>query len=345
MEKFRNIAYVFVAVIGAGLSAYVFVKYLFVYLLPFALALGVAVMVNPIAELLHRKIKLPKRVLRVVFAILITLGSLTLICLGIWRLSLEIWHFFDKADAEEALGQLISGQILGGGLLGNVFGDLTDEITSAIYSFVISLLSSFARGISSIISAVPRAFLFVIVSIISSAYFAWDLDKIKDMIKGRLNEGQIAFLRRIREGPLSVVFKYVGAYFLLMCITFVVMLVGLSVLNVKYNLLLAFIIAIVDILPILGVGTILLPYSVYAFASDNTYLAIGLIILFGAYTLLRQVLEPKIVGKHLGLHPLLTLSMLYVFYSLFGFVGLLLVPVVVCVIDVFLKKKNTAKVD
>ena len=114
--------------------------------------------------------------------------------------------------------------------------------------------------------------------------------------------------------------------------------------NVKYNLLLSVIIAIVDILPILGVGTILLPFSFYAFTTSNTYLAVGLIILFGVYTLLRQVLEPKIVGKHLGIHPLLTLSLIYISYSLFGFMGLFLVPIVVCIIDVFLKKKDTAKI-
>lgn len=344
MGKIKNIAYFFVAAIGAGLSIYVFVKYIFVYLLPFVIALGIAMLVTPLCELLHGKTRIPKRILRVIFAILITLGSVALICLGVWRLSLEVWHFLDKANAEESLMQLISGELFNGGFLGNLFGGMTDKIVSAIYSFAISMLGSLAGIVSNIISAVPRAFLFVIVTVISSAYFAWDFDKLKDIVKSRLNDKQIELLRRIRRGSFSVIVKYIGAYFLLMCITFVIMLVGLSVLNVKYNLLLSVIIAIVDILPILGVGTILLPYSFYAFATGNTYLAVGLIILFGAYTLLRQVLEPKIVGKHLGIHPLFTLSLIYISYSLFGFMGLLIVPIVVCVIDVFLKKKDTSEV-
>ncbi len=344
MEKIKKTAYFFVAAIGAGLSIYVFVKYIFVHVLPFLIALGIAMLVTPLAELLHRKTKIPKRILRVTFAILITLGAIALVCIGVWRLSLEVWHFLDKANAEESLMQLINGELLSGGLLGDLFGGLTDEIVSAIYSFAISLLGSLARVVSEIISAVPRAFLFVIVTVISSAYFAWDLDKLKSIVKDRLSDKQISFLRRVRRGTLSVVAKYIGAYFLLMCITFVVMLIGLTVLNVKYNLLLSVIIAVVDILPILGVGTILLPYSLYAFATHNTYLAVGLIILFGAYTLIRQVLEPKIVGKHLGIHPLLTLSLIYISYSLFGFLGLILVPIIVCIIDIFLKKKDTADV-
>ena len=344
MEKIKNIAYVFIAVLGAGLSIYVFVRYLLVYILPFLIALGFAVLVSKIAEPISKKVRIPERIIRVLLTVLITIGALGLVCLGVWRLSLEVWHFFDNANAEEGLMQIINGNMLSGGFLGNLFGELTDEITSAIYSFAISLLGKLAGVISGIISAIPRALLFIIVTIISTVYFAWDLDKIKSIVKGRLKSGQIEFLQRIRRGALSVVIKYIGAYFLLMCITFVVLLVGLSLLNVKYNLLLALIIALVDILPILGVGTILLPYALYAFATDNTYLAVGLIILFLVYTLIRQVSEPKIVGKHLGIHPLLTLSLIYISYSLFGFLGLVLVPIIVCVIDVFSKKNDTAEV-
>ena len=344
MEQIKKIAYVFAAVIGAGLSIYVFVKYIFAYVLPFLIALGIAILITPLCEKLHGKTRIPQRILRVIFTILITLGSITLICLGIWRLSLEIWHFLDKTDAEQSLMGLISGEMLSSGFLGNLFGSMTDKIASAIYSFAISMLGSLASVVSGIISAVPRAFLFVIVTVISSVYFAWDLDNLKGIVKKSLNDKQIEFLGRVRRGTVSVAVKYIGAYFLLMCITFIVMFLGLSILNVKYNLLLSVIIAIVDILPILGVGTILLPFSFYAFTASNTYLAVGLIILFGVYTLLRQVLEPKIVGKHLGIHPLLTLSLIYISYSLFGFMGLFLVPIVVCIIDVFLKKKDTADV-
>ena len=344
MKKIKNLAYVFVAAIGAGLSIYVFVKYLFVYILPFAIALGISISVNPLAELLNRKIHLPKRITRVLLTILITVGTLTLVCLGVWRLSLEVWHFLDKASEEQSLTHFIRGEIISGGFLGNLFGELTDEIVSAIYSLAISLLGSLASVISDIISAVPRAFLFVVVTVISSAYFAWDLDTLKILLRDKLSASQIGFLRRVRSGTLSVALRYAGAYFLLMCITFLIMLLGLSILNVKYNLLLSLIIALVDILPILGVGTILLPYSLYAFASDNTGLAVGLIVLFGLYTFLRQLLEPKIVGKHLGLPPIFTLFLIYVSYSLFGFLGLILVPIIICVIDIASKEKNASDV-
>ena len=130
-----------------------------------------------------------------------------------------------------------------------------------------------------------------------------------------------------------------------MLITFAVMLVGLVILRQPYALLLALIIAVLDLLPVIGVGTVLVPWSVYELVLGDTGVGIGLLILFAVHTFIRQFAEPKIVGKNLGVHPIVTLSLLYVGYSLFGFVGLLLVPIATVLIEVTVGKKDSAKVN
>ena len=134
-------------------------------------------------------------------------------------------------------------------------------------------------------------------------------------------------LVRWKDGFFSVFLKYMRSYLLLLVITFAEMAVGLFLIRAPYPLVMALIIAALDLLPVIGVGVVLIPWGVWSFAVGKTPFGIGLLVLFAFHTVFRQIIEPKIVGKNLGVHPLLTLLFIYVGYSVFGIAGLLLVPV------------------
>jgi predicted PurR-regulated permease PerM len=116
-------------------------------------------------------------------------------------------------------------------------------------------------------------------------------------------------------------------------------------LGVEGSATLAFFVAILDILPVIGVGTVLIPWSIIAFLMSDTSLGIGLIVLFLVNAVIRQLIEPKILGKSLDLHPLLTLMLIYVGFSLFGIWGLILLPLLAVSILFGLKNKGSAKID
>ena len=151
-------------------------------------------------------------------------------------------------------------------------------------------------------------------------------------------------LIRVKDGFLSTLIKYLRSYLLLLFITFIEMLIGLFLLRAPYPLVMAIVIALLDLLPVIGVGFVLIPWSVWSFVIGRTPFGVGLLVLFAFHTILRQVIEPKIVGKNLGMHPLLTLIFIYVGYSVFGFVGIILVPVFTVLINITLGKNDTAKV-
>ena len=102
---------------------------------------------------------------------------------------------------------------------------------------------------------------------------------------------------------------------------------GFSILGVEYSLLLAVITAIIDVLPILGTGTVLIPWGIISLFQGNFVLGIGILVLYGVITLVRQIIEPKIVGDYIGLYPLVSLICMYVGLRLFGIVGLFLLPI------------------
>ena len=99
-----------------------------------------------------------------------------------------------------------------------------------------------------------------------------------------------------------------------------------------------------DILPIIGVGTVIIPWAVIELAFGNANFAIGLLLLFVFNAVIRQLAEPKIIGKNLDLHPIATLILLYVGYSLFGLVGLVILPVIAVSIGVALKGNHSTEI-
>ena len=129
-----------------------------------------------------------------------------------------------------------------------------------------------------------------------------------------------------------------------MLITFIIMLFGFLVLGVKYAVLFAFIVALLDALPLIGVGTVLVPWSIYQIIFGNVRLGIALIILFVIHQIIRQFTEPKIVGKNLGIHPVLSLILLYSGYVLFGILGLVLIPLLSVILNTLFDKNDAPEV-
>ena len=116
-----------------------------------------------------------------------------------------------------------------------------------------------------------------------------------------------------------------------MLLTFVEVFVGLLTIGTRYAFLLAAVVAIVDILPVFGAGTVLIPWAVVSLLMKDYQTGMGLLALYGVITIVRQVAEPRIVGESLGIHPLATLVAMFTGLSLFGLTGMLLGPFVVMI--------------
>jgi predicted PurR-regulated permease PerM len=131
------------------------------------------------------------------------------------------------------------------------------------------------------------------------------------------------------------------AYGLIMFITFCENFLGLTILNLigvmknSYVFVIAICIAVFDILPVAGSGGILIPWSLIALVSGNVGQCVGLLILYAVITVIRQYIEPKIVGDSLGVNPLVTLAGLYFGLKLFGFMGMFIVPICVMTLKAF----------
>ena len=206
-------------------------------------------------------------------------------------------------------------------------------------------MRSLGNFLTATVGKLPGAVISVLITVIASVYFALDLERINSFFRKILPKKLCSVLVKLKNGVSCVGIRYIRAYLLLMLITFFIMLLGLYLLGVSYPILPAFIISLLDMLPIIGVGTVLIPWSVLSFVSGDVSLGIGLLVLYAVCEIIRNIAEPKIVGKHLGVHPLLTLVLLYAGYTLLGFIGLLTVPIFAIIISVLFENNGSAKVD
>ena len=117
------------------------------------------------------------------------------------------------------------------------------------------------------------------------------------------------------------------------------------ILQIRDAIIVAMIVAALDLLPVIGVGVVLLPWSIFAFAVGDSGTGIGLIVIFLVYTVVREILEPRILGKSLNVHPIITLISLYVGYAVFGVAGLVLFPLLAMAICPLFNKDKSAEID
>ena len=344
-ERVEYLAYLVIALAGAVALGVIFLRYVLVAVLPFLLAWLAAFAARSPANRLARKTRIPMRVWRLVISAVVTLGAIGVGIVALRLLLLELWNLLSGLGENDRIGALVgalSDRLFG--LLGSLelSPEIEESITEALSGMVGSLLSSVGSALTGVAAQIPGILLFIVITVIAAVYFALDLERINAAVKRIMPSNAFDFLVRLKNGALSLVAKYLRSYFLIMLITFSVMLVGFVILEVRYALLFAVVIAILDLLPVIGVGTALVPASVFCFATGDGRLGVGLLVLFAVSAVIRQLAEPRILGKHLGVHPLLTLAAMYIGYSFFGIFGIFMLPVIVVVLGIY--KNDTSEV-
>lgn len=180
---------------------------------------------------------------------------------------------------------------------------------------------------AALIAMLPRVLLFAVIFIMAAFYTCADFDRINSLLISYIPPKARELLRRIKGQAASAVLSYVRAYLTLMLYTFAELLCGFLALGIDYALTLAVLIAVLDALPVIGAGAILLPWAAVLLIRGNYYVGFGLLIIYAVVTLARRIIEPRVVGNSIGLHPLVTLVSMYAGYKAMGLGGMFLFPI------------------
>lgn len=214
--------------------------------------------------------------------------------------------------------------------------DLTTQITNGLSgTFSLSWITTPLTGVISTARQIPSILIAIVITIVCSCFMTSDYDKIIHFIKYQFPENKRADIARGKALLKSSLWKMTKAYAAIMGITFCEVFLGFTVLSLlgiyqsRYIFILSIVTAIIDIIPVLGTGTILLPWIAYSLITGNFSMAIGLGIMYGTITVLRQIIEPKFVADQLGLPPFLTISAMYIGLKVIGVFGVFILPITI----------------
>lgn len=312
-------------------------------MLPFALAALLAALIDPVVNFLQERGRL-SRTVAVLAAILVVLGltSIALFFL-ISNLILELEVLVASLPAQaRALGpvlQSLLARVQAFYFSGNLPPDIWNSIQNLLNTGIASLrglLTFIVQWLIAFLSSLPELFILVIITLVATFFFSRDKEVILTTLRRSLPRIWAERVERTGAFLGKAIIGVLRAETVLISLQITQTVIGLLILQVDYALTLAFLIGLADILPIVGPGTIYIPWVIWEFIRGRYGLGIALLVLYSFIILLRQLLQPKLVAINLGLHPLTTLIALYAGLKLLGIAGLIVGPLTVVVIKAFL---------
>lgn len=311
-------------------SAFGYALWLFA---PFIVSYIVSLIVNPMVHGIEKRFHLPRSVCAIL-VIVLTVGVLGGIVTGV------IWKIVDELrNVYEDLPLIYESIRVTWIKISDFFSDfvamLPDNLQKVFDDAANQTMEWFAdiatnaeimRSAGNIAKKLPSIFVVVIVFILSLFFMITDAKKVSLAVKRPFSDEFIQKMLEFKADLKKYVGGYVKAQLTIMCISFTILLIGLSILKVDYALVIALAVAILDALPFFGSGAVLWPWSFISFIMGDILMGVGLIIIYLAVILMRQFVEPKIVSKNIGIHPLMTLMSMYVGFRIFSIGGMILGP-------------------
>lgn len=363
IEKRRNfIINTFYTLIIVGLFC-LFVKYAFWLLAPFIFALLLAMLLQGPVDFVAGKTKARKGLVSTALVLLAVFGVGTVVGLVLTRIFTELKGFFQFLVMKMENASAFIAQVrdwlydllhfLPQGLTDSVVQSAEGFLTKLLGSgavaeaagvhaaggFDLSLLSSPLGAIWGTAKQIPLFAVSVLVAIVSACFMTADYQTIRTFTLAQAGK-KAPTLVRTKRLIFQTVGKMAKAYGLILFVTFVELMIGLTILKAVglfaggYIFAIALVTALIDIVPVLGTGTVLIPWALWLLLTGKLGLGVGLIVIYAVITVIRQIIEPKLVASQLGLPAFVTLMAMYIGTQLFGVLGLFLLPLTIMILKV-----------
>ena len=215
--------------------------------------------------------------------------------------------------------------------------NILENSTTEYLNMITGYFKEFLTKILNYITSIPNMFINIIITILATYFITSDKFYILDRMEHHLSKRMMGKIIKHMKEITTSLGGYLKAEITLSVITFMVVLTGLNIfylidMDVEYPVLMAILIGFVDALPILGAGTIMVPWTLILLLNSKSSLAVSIIGLYLLTIVIKQFLEPKLVSKNIGIHPIFTLISMYTGFKIIGVIGLLLGPIILIIL-------------
>lgn len=334
-ENNKRILKLLIRILLVLVVLYLVVTKMLLFFAPFLIAWLIASMIKKPVSWLQKKIRLSQGIATAISLFVFVILAGGLIGFVFYRLFMEVYDLASSNLYFQNLFKRIQELIdLGGTWYAGLPTEVVSSIESSLENIIVkvgntvtNLINNLSKAMIAVLTSLPQAILYIVITLVGAFFLCRDWSKITSFLYAQMPNKWYSRMRDIKNDLLSALVGYLKALLVLVVISFIVVLAGYTILGVKYSLFLAICTAISDFLPVLGPGTIIIPGAIIHLINGNYYMAAGFIILYILVTIIRQFLEPRIVGGNIGLHPLVTLLSMYLGFRLLGVIGLILGPI------------------
>ncbi len=322
-------------------AMYLVIQFVLPVIWPFLLAFFIAHYLHKCVRFMHRKLHFNNR-----FATAVVIGGVLIIVVSLMvvlfvNLGEQVRNLIDNFDIylvqvsegfEEVCNRV--GDTLGVDTEG-FYDTIQDGMRQVAVQVSDAFMDNFMINTKEIAQGAMNFIILLVLLFTAIIYMTKDMEEIRRYLNRCYFARELAFIKNLVR---TVFFAYIKTQFILICVISVICVGGLLILKNPYGLGLGILIGVADALPLFGVGAVLLPWTLFKLAMGDYFYAAMLFTMFLLSYMAREYLEPKIMGNTIGLHPVVTLIAVYVGYTLFGFLGMIIGPFAFVVISEIMKK-------
>lgn len=313
-----------------------------IFYMPFLIAFIIALMIEPVIKYLMKKTKITRKMSSIIIFLIVFTIIIGIVTWGVISLISESTNllqtlnlYIEKAytQIQETIGKM---QITKISISNNVL-NLAENASKELLLKISTWVSNFLTKLISIITSIPTIAIYTVITILSVYFICTDRIYMLDFMESHMPKRWIQKLGMHIKEITKRLGEYLKAEATLILVSFVISVIGLYIfklvgMNIKYPLLMALAIAFVDALPIFGSGSVMVPWAIMSALNGNIQLGVSIIILWIIMSIVRQILEPKIVSGKIGIHPIFTLIAMYTGFKIIGVMGMLVGPIVLIIL-------------
>ncbi len=336
MIDIKNFLLKFIGLIAIIFTVMCFIG-LSVYFWPFTLAAIIAFSIKPVIEYINKKIKVPRKISAfiVVALVYVIIGFiLFLMCTKIIKESIVLIDLIPSMyEKAETLFRTTFSKFKE---MNNV---LPDVVSTKIYDIGMEVLATLSHVIINVLNSIfdfilflPTLVIYAVVTILATYFFAIDKNMIYNFLNETLPKKWVENFVNIVKKSISSLFNYLKAELILVGISFIELVISFLIIKEPYPFTISIVLAILDLLPVVGIGTVMVPWIIYSGIIGNMEHAIALTIIYGLVLVIRQLIEPKIISNSIGIKPIITLITMYIGFKTFGVIGMILGPIITIIL-------------
>lgn len=315
------------------------------FFMPFVVGWVISYIASPVVDWLEKKFRIVKKLgsaIIIIGVLAVVVFLMYFVVSRLWRESISLVQNMPEMyrDLESGFDQI-------GGSLNGVFErlpvavqngwhEMADNLDKTVGDLMSRVSEPTVTAAGNFAKRIPSMLIAVIVTFISAYFFIADRESVIRWFKKISPEPITSRMSMVIANLKYAVGGYFKAQFKIMAVVFAILLAGFSIAGVHFSILLALAIAFLDFLPFFGTGTALIPWALYKFMVGDYKMVVALVVIYAVSQLVRQLIQPKLVGDSMGLNPLFTLALLYVGYKIGSVLGMIFaVPVGLIVVNLY----------